>query len=339
MSTIALERSEYPRERRLALIETLLERVNRSPGVAAAVAVANIPAANNAPLRPVNVRRDDGRISQVQLNLISPGLFKTLGMPLLSGRDFSAADNGAPDSVGIVNETLARSFFAGRNPVGEYLQIDQGPLVQIVGLARDSEFASGDDPVKPYLYRPIAVNPVATPTFLMKAAGDPAPIVTRVRRELAEIDPDLVAYNVMALDDRLMLGSTVSRSAAMASGGLGILALALGTVGVYGTIALLVRQRRQEIAVRLALGASSGQVRSLFARQGMTWALKGTAVGVALAGLASLALTRAVRGVLPGDPVAFIGVSLALLGVAYIACAIPARRASRIGPMTALRED
>ena len=173
----------------------------------------------------------------------------------------------------------------------------------------------------------------------MKAAGDPAAIVTLVRRELAEIDPDLVAYNVMALDDRLMLGSTVSRAAAVASGGLGILALALGTVGVYGTIALLVRQRRQEIAVRLALGASSAQVRSLFARQGMSWALKGTVVGVALAGLASLALTRAVRGVVPGDPVAFVGVSLALLGVAYIACAVPARRASRIGPMTALRED
>ena len=185
----------------------------------------------------------------------------------------------------------------------------------------------------------MAVNPAATPTFLLKAESDPAAIVTVVRRELAELDPDLVAYNVMTLDDRLTLGSAVSRSAAMASGGLGILALALGTVGVYGTIALLVRQRRQEIAVRLALGASSSQVRSLFARQGMVWALKGTVVGVGLAGLASLALSRAVRGVVPGDPVAFIGVSLVLLGVAYVACAVPARRASRIGPMTALREE
>jgi predicted permease len=339
MSTIALDRSEYPRERRLALIETLLERVEKSPGVASAVVVANIPAANNAPLRPLNVRGDDGRISQVQLNLISRGLFETLGVPVLAGRDFASADDRAPESIGIVNETLARAFFPGRSPVGEYLQIDQGPLVQIVGLARDSEYAPGGEPVKPFLYRPIAVNPAATPTFLMKAAGDPAAIATLVRRELAGIDPDLVAYNVMALDDRLMLGSTVSRTAAMASGGLGILALALGTVGVYGTIALLVRQRRQEIAVRLALGASSGQVRSLFARQGMAWALKGTAVGLGLAGLASLALSRAVRGVVPGDPVAFVGVSLALLAVAYAACAVPARRASRIGPMTALRED
>lgn len=285
MSTIALERSEYPRERRLALIETLLERVWKSPGVAVAAVVANIPAANNAPMRPLNVRGGDGRFSQVQLNLISPGLFETLGVPLLAGRDFAFADDRAPESMGIVNETLARTFFAGRSPVGEYLQIDQGPLIQIVGLARDSEYVPGGEPVKPFLYRPIAVNPVPTPTFLMKAAGDPSAIVTLVRRELAELDPDLVAYNVMAL------------------------------------------------------GASSAQVGSLFARQGMLWALKGTAVGVGLAGPASLALSRVVRGVVPGDPLAFIGVSLTLLGVAYLACAVPARRASRIGPMTALRED
>ena len=338
MTTIGLAGSDYSRERRLALLETLLERVEKSPGVSAAAVVANVHGANNAPLKPLNVRVDDGLASQVQVNLVSPGLFETLSVPLLAGRDLSAANSSAPESVGVVNETLARTLFPGRNPVGEYLRVDE-KLVRIVGLVRDSEYAPGDESVKPFLYRPIAVNPVTTPTFLMKASNDPAAIVAVVRRELAGLDPDLVAYNVMALDDRLMLGSAVSQSAAMASGGLGILALGLGTVGVYGTIALLVRQRRREIGVRLALGASSGQVRSLFARQGMVWAIRGTVVGVGLGGLASLALSRMVRGVVPGDPVAFIGVSLALLGVAYIACAVPARRASRIGPMTALREE
>jgi ABC-type antimicrobial peptide transport system permease subunit len=179
--------------------------------------------------------------------------------------------------------------------------------------------------------------PSATPTFLFKSTGDSRSVLSLVRAGLLEIDPDLVAYNVMPMDDRLNLATVVNRAAATVSGGLGLLALALGAIGIYGTMSFLVQQRQREIGIRIALGASRAAVVSQISKLGLRWAASGLAIGLVLAGIASLGLSRVLRGVTPGDPLAFATTALMLIGVAYLACRIPARRASRVDPIVALR--
>jgi predicted permease len=338
MSTVALVGDEYTPDRRLGLIQRLLDRLERSAGVSAAAVVASVPVVNNAPPPPA-IMRSEGVTRQVQVNLTSHGLFRTLAIPLLAGRDFSAGDDVAPAAVGIVNESLARAFWPGQSPVGKQLQDNTGAAVQVIGLVRDSEYGTSDDARQPFLYRPLAMAPSATPTFLFKSTGDPRTVLTLVRAALLELDPDLAAYNVMPMDDRLNLGVVLNRAAATVSGGLGLLALALGAIGIYGTMSFLVQQRQREIGIRIALGASRGDVVGQISNMGLRWAGSGLAIGLVLAGIASLGLSRVLRGVTPGDPLAFAITGLLLIGVAYLACQIPARRASRVDPIVALRVD
>jgi len=336
MSTVALVGDEYTPERRLTLVQRLLARLETSSGVSAAAVVASVPAVNNAPLPPAMLR-SEGVTRQVQVNLTSHGLFQTLAIPLVAGRDFSASDDAASSGVAIVNESLSRAFWPGQNPVGKQLLDEKGATIQVIGLVRDSEYAAADDPRQPFVYRPLALAPSATPTFLFKSTGDSRSVLSLVRAGLLEIDPDLVAYNVMPMDDRLNLATVVNRAAATVSGGLGLLALALGAIGIYGTMSFLVQQRQREIGIRIALGASRAAVVSQISKLGLRWAASGLAIGLVLAGIASLGLSRVLRGVTPGDPLAFAITALMLIGVAYLACQIPARRASRVDPIVALR--
>lgn len=338
MTTTLIDGDVYRPERRLQLVETLLERIEQAPGVAAAAMIENVPLANNAPIRPVRLRSGE-RNALVYQNRASRGLFNTLGITLLAGRDFAVSDNTAPASVGIVNETLARTLWPGESALGKYLLGDEGTLIEVIGLVRDSKYDSIDESAKPFLYRPAALAVSTTPTFLLKPAGDPGSIVTLVRDRLTALDPDLVAYNVMTLDDRLTLGLMVNRAAAAASGGLGLLALALGAIGIYGTMSFLVQQRRREIGIRLALGATRASVMRLVTRQGLIWSLAGMAAGIGLGGVAAFGLSRVVRGVQVFDAPAFLMITVALTATVYLACYAPARRASRVDPIATLRDE
>jgi putative ABC transport system permease protein len=337
MTTVALPRDGTPLSR-VTFLETLLERVEHAPGVAAATIVENIPLANNSPIASA-LFRADGRQAQVSLNRVSRGLFDTLEIALLAGRDFTGGDNSSAAAVGIVNETLARTFWREESPIGKFLKDKSGALVEIVGLARDSKYDALEEPSKPFLYRPLAQAPTVTPTFLIKAIGDRSTVIDLVRTRLAELDSTLAAFNVMALDDRLALGLVMNRAAATVSGSLGLLALLLGSVGIYGTMSYLARQRQREIGIRLALGASYSQVIRLITSQGMVWVGGGLAVGLALGLIAALGLSRVVRGVSPTDPLAFVVTPLVLAAAGYLACHLPARRASRLDPLVALRDE
>ena len=338
MTTMSIDGEGYGPDRRTRLVEAVLERLERAPGVGAAAVVENVPLANNAPIRPFRLRSGE-RTALVYQNRASRGLFNTLGITLLAGRDFAASDNAAPASVGIVNETLARTFWPGQSAIGKYLQGDGGTLIEVVGLARDSKYDSLEEPAKPFLYRPVAVAPSNQPTFLVTPAGDPSRILTLVRDAITALDPDLVAYNVMLLDDRLTLGMVINRAAAAVSGSLGFLALVLGAIGIYGTMSFLVQQRRREIGIRLALGASRTAVMTLVARQGLIWSVSGICAGLGLGALAAFGLSRVVRGVEVADVPAFLVVMAGLIATAYLACHVPARRASRLDPIATLRDE
>jgi hypothetical protein len=306
--------------------------------VAAATIVENIPLTNNAPITPVEFRGGE-QTARVWVNHVSRGLFRTLSIPLLLGRDFNAADDGSAASVGIVNETLASRFWPGQNPIGQHLVDGTGSLIEVVGLARDSKYESIDEQPKAFLYRPIASLPGMTPTFLLKANGDPVSVLPLVSTRLSELDPELVTYNVMPLDERLTLGNVLNRAAAIVSGSLGLLALALGSIGIYGTMSFLVQQRRREIGIRVALGASRSSVMALITKRGMSWVAGGLAFGLLLGEVAALGLSRVVRNVSLVDVIAFGLTAIGLAGAAYVACLVPARRASRVDPLEALREE
>jgi putative ABC transport system permease protein len=337
MATVPLSGDAYTPQRRQAVFNTLLERFEHAPGVSAAAMVDSIPLANNTVLPQVTLR-SGSRTVQASANAVSRGLFQTLGIALLAGRDFATSDDTRTDSVAVVNETLARALWPGESPVGKHVE-QGGRSIEIVGMVRDSKYVSLDESPRPFIYHPVAALAIASPTFLMKSAGDTAALLAYVRARLADIDPDLVAYNLMTLDERLTLGLIVNRAAATLSGGLGLLALALGSFGLYGTMSFLVALRRKEIGVRLALGASRGSVMTLVAKQGMTWVGAGMLLGLGAAWIAALALNRFLAGVSASDPLAFAAAPLALAAAAYLACHVPARRAARLDPLETLREE
>jgi len=346
MATVRFPKSDYTDREGLAFCEKLVEHTEGSPGIVSVNVVDNVPLTSNSPLSPTDMHaenagapsdRENGA-RRVYTNRVSGGHFRTLGIPLLEGRDFTALDDVGSPAVGIVNETLARRFWPGESPIGKRLGAAAGPWIEVVGLGRDSKYESIQEVPKALLYRPLAQQPVATVTFLIKTEGDPRAATSVVRARVAELDPNLPVYNLNTLEERIGLNLFPNRALALVSSILGLFALALGTMGIYGLMSYLVEQRRREIGVRLALGASSSRVVNLITRQGMTWTVTGVVLGLTLA----LVFIRFLQGRLYGlsatDPIAIGGVLALLIATAYAACALPAKRASRTAPLAVLRE-
>jgi predicted permease len=329
--------SDVTVEQRAEFLERLLTLLEDAPGVRAVTVVDNIPVANNAPLSSEDLRVD-GRQQRVYMSGVSRGLFETLQIPLVAGREFSRLDDTSARPVAVVNQTLARLISPTGSPVGKQLERTDGTLIEVVGVAADSQYSAQRDPI-PFLYRPIAQRPPAAPTYMMRVDGDVAAVLAAFRVRVAEIDPDLVPYNLTTFNERLGLSLVVNRAAATLSGSLGALVLVLGSIGIFGTMALLVQQRRRELGVRSALGASPPQLLAMVVRQGLWWTAPGLALGLAGGLAATFGLSRFLRGVAVADPLALVTTPLLLGTTAALACLIPGRRASRVDPLTALRQE
>jgi len=340
MSTLSLNGRTYDSARRAVVVGQLLDDLEKGAGIQAVAVVQNVPIANNNPTPPEDAQAE-GRTERVYRNRVSPGLFKTLSIPVLSGRDFEPQDTRQTAPVGIVNESLARRFWPGQNAIGRQLQDGDRALITVVGLVRDTKSGAAQDESLALLYRPIAQS-AAFPwnvTFLMKTAWPPPTVFSLVRTRVAALDPDVAPFNLMTLDERLGLGRIVNGASAIVSGALGLLALVLGAMGIFGTMSFLVQQRRREIGIRIALGATPWTVTQLITSQGMQWTATGLVLGL-VGGLAgALALRRILYGVVAGDPLAFVITPIVLGSVAYLACFVPARRASRLDPLVTLREE
>src|SRR5262245_51037963 len=315
MTTIGLE-GGYDTQRRAAFLQGIIARLESTPGIASVTAVDSVPLTNNRPITPIEMR-DRDHVDQVYTNLVRPALFRTLGIQLVAGRDFTAADNTSTSAVGIANETLARRFWPGENAIGKRLQTADGHTIDVVGVARDAKYESATEPPRAFLYRPMTQGDVVSPTLLIKATGDASGLFVLIRARIAELDRDVVPFNLMALNDRLGLGLIVNRTVATVAGGMGLLAMLLSVMGIYGTMAFLGQQRRREIGVRLALGSSRRDVISLITRHGMTWAAIGLAIGLA-GGLGATVLLRSrFTGVSVSDPIAFLVTPCVLAAAAY----------------------
>jgi putative ABC transport system permease protein len=274
-------------------------------------------------------------------NAIGPNFFRTLGVPILSGREFTDQDREGAPRVAIVNETLVRNLFANGNPIGQKLRVltRQPSTWEIIGVVKDSKYRSlGEDPTA-YIFLPYLQNPQPAMALHVQTSGDPKDLAAAIRREVQTLDPNLPAFNVMSLTDNIDISLFPARFGAVLLGGFGFLALLIASIGIYGVMSYGVSERTKEMGIRMALGARGGDVLRLVISQGMWLAVIGVVVGSGL----SLVSTRVVKSYLydvsPTDLLTFVGISLLLIGVALLACYIPARRATKVDPLVALRNE
>jgi len=278
----------------------------------------------------------------VPIVMTSPEYFTALGVPLLQGRGFNATDKKGSPLVVIINQTLAERYFPGESPIGKRFKIGgaerpRNPWMEIVGVAGDVKYSGLDARPEPAYYTPLAQSAWTAAYLVVRAQLNPTSLAPAIREQIWELDKDIPIANLATMDQLLEESVAQPRFRTLLLGIFAALALVLASVGIYGVISYSVTQRRHEIGIRMALGAQSRDVITLVVRQGMAMALIGVAIGLA----ASLALTRLMESLLfevsTTDQATFVSVATLLLAVAALACWIPARRASRVDPMSALR--
>jgi len=272
---------------------------------------------------------------------VSPDYFRTMGIPLLQGRIFSAHDNLDNPRVVIIDETFARHFFPNQDPVGKHLQIPDSTrpereIVGVVGPVLDTGF---DQQPRPTIYFPFLQSPDQTMSLVVRTNLPPSSILPAIKNAIWSVDKDQPIFNVRPMDEIISGITSAQRVAFLTLDVFAFLALALAAIGIYGVTSYAVGQRTHEIGIRMAIGALPGEVMRLVVVQGMKLAFAGVLIGL----LAALGLTRLMSSLLFGvratDPLTFAGVALLIFAVALVACYIPARRAMRVDPMVALRHE
>ncbi len=348
---ITLPRASYDQVRAADFVSTLTERVGAIPGVASASAMAWTPivaSGGNWSLVPERARSEQVSDSPVAApQQVTPGFFETLGIPLLHGRTFTAADRAGAEPVAVVNEAMARQVWGTSDAVGMRFKMpgDAFPLVTVVGVVADTRTDGLTEPPPPTMYWPHQQTRMSTyftslgMTLLVQVRDAGAPPIAAIRAALRELDPNVPLSEVRMMHDVVESTIATQRFTTMLLGLLAAVALTLAAIGIYGIIAYGVAQRRVEFGIRMALGAGSARVVRLVLREGLAVAAVGLVMGVA----GSLALDRTLRslleGIAPMDVGTVVAVSAILLAVALVAAGLPARVASRADPMRALRGE
>jgi len=340
---VNLGREGYTPERGQLFYEQAAERLKGLPGVKAATVAQNAPLAGGL-LRSVFPEGLDTTTRDrilVQVNSIGADYFATLGIPLARGRDFTRADaDGAPRVV-VINETMANQFWPGEDAIGKRFKFfgDQ-EFTTVIGIAKNSKYNGvAEDPI-PFIYQPIKQNYAPTAVLHVRAEGNAAGLAPAVRREVREIDPTLSVFNVRTLEEQVSQSLAPLRINVIMLGAFGILALLLASIGLYGVASYAVTQRTREIGVRMALGARRSSVLGLVLGRGIIVVAIGVAIGLtAAAALAPRVPANLLPNVNARDPMTFATTAILLVAVALIANYIPARRATRIDPLIALKGE
>ena len=343
---IDLPYTRYSGVHQTRFFQQAVVRLNRLPGVRSASAVLPLPLDGDEIDTSFDIEgRPVASADQPRTNYswTEPGYFRTLGIPLLRGRDFTEREDLKATPVVIINETLARSFFPHRDPIG--LRIKPGisngykesPMREIVGVVGDVKLNGLTAQAGPQVYVPLAQSPLGSMIVVVRTEVDPLSVAPTVRREVAAMDKDLPIYGVRTLDQYFAQSVAQSRFDSLLVGVFAALALALAAVGLYGVVSYSATQRTHEIGVRMALGAQKGDVIELVVGQGFKLSLIGVGIGITGALMLTRFLSSLLYGVRPTDPLTFIAVSMILTSVALMASYIPARRATKVDPMVALR--
>jgi predicted permease len=345
VAALDLGRQSYKQPQAELFYAQLTERVRALPGVEAASLAEMLPLGGGSLGTVIQLEGQpaDAPGVNVDFNNVAPDYLRTMEIPLKLGRDFSARDTAAAPGVVIVNETLARKLWPNESPIGKRFIMPKGmterATVEVVGVAADTKYRTLFERPRLYMYVPYAQNFSAAMRLHVRASGDPETLRAAVAHEVQTLDRNLPLSGVKTLREQLNSSLTQQRVAATLVAVFGLLALALAAVGLYGLLAYTVSQRTHEIGVRLALGAQTGDVLRLVLRDGLRLALLGIAVGLLIAAGVTRLLASLLYGVSALDPLTYGGVALALIVVALIASYVPARRATKVDPMVALRYE
>lgn len=344
---LVLPSSKYSDDpKRAAFYRELMQRVENLPGVESTAIVNHLPLGGSNSSTGFLIEGEPepvpGEVPDGRYRVCSPHYFETMGIRVLAGRPFTPQDNAGSPPVVIVNETLARKFWPGRNPLGQRMRsngpLERNPWMEVVGVVEDVRHEL-NLPVTPDFYLPHEQDSWNSMVVTARSRVDPMSLVEPIRQQVWSIDKDQPVFDIRSmqqvLSQSVFLHSFASALLAVFAG----IALILAAVGIYGVMAYAVTQRTHEIGVRMALGAQSGDVLRMVVRNGMTLAMIGLAVGLA----GAWALTRFMQSLLVGvsstDALTLTLVSVGLLLVALLACYVPARRAMRVNPLEALRYE
>jgi predicted permease len=338
---ISLPDSRYPGDRKLAAFEQIEQRVRSIPGVRSVGATNLLPLGGRDSRRGVVVEGYEpppDSPTRAHPRAVTPDYFKTMNAQVTAGRSFTPADRADSPLVVIVNETMARRYWPNTSPVGKRMLLaGTNDWREVVGVVRDIRHWGLDRTVNPELYLPLPQYLPFSVTYVISTEGAPASLAGAVREQLRAVDPDLPLSNIRTMDEVAARSVAARRAAMLMLGVFGVLALVLAAAGIYGVMAHLVALRTSEIGVRMTMGARPRDVMRLVLKEGLVQAAVGLAIGLGGGVLLMRTFRTMLYEVSPADPTTLVVVVAVLFSTALLACLVPARRAMRVDPVTALR--
>ncbi|MBA3806531.1 MAG: ABC transporter permease [Acidobacteria bacterium] len=334
----------YKKEQGQLFYQQLLERAQSTLGVQSASLASEVPLGLGGSRRGIAIEgheRQPGEDMEFHYTVAGPNYFRAMGIPLVRGRDFSPEDRAGAPGVAIVNETMGRRFWPGQDPLGKRVSVNgsEGPYLEIVGVVKDGKYVTlGEEPL-PFFSIPFLQNYESSMTLLVRGTGDPKALIPILRGEVQALDKSVPVTGVKTMTEQVSLSLLPARIASTLLSIFGLLALLLAAVGIYGVISYAVSQRTREIGIRMALGARTSDVLKLVVGQGLMLALIGVSVGLVTAFALTRFLASLLYGISATDLLTFTVVPVLWLVVALIASYVPARRATKVDPMVALRYE
>jgi predicted permease len=342
--------------------DDLLGRLRASDGIESASLARMLPLGGSAMIVSTFIEggtTPPDEAHHLDVTMVAPGYFSTLRIPILRGRDFTASDRIGSTPVVIINEEMAKRFWPGQDPIGKRVSNEGpgGPWMEVIGVARSGRYESIAEDPRPFLYQPLGQMPSTEAFLVVRSTTGGASSMATVRRHIKQIDPDMPVTGGAPLEHYTGLSLSMQRFAAGIAGTFGLLGLVLAAIGIYGLVAYAVAQRTHELGIRAALGATRRDLLAMVLRRGMRPVFVG--IGLGLIGLlvigalmlglrssgheiaeqATDLMSTLLLGFSPVDPVTYVLVTLTLIAVALLATLIPARRATKVDPMTALRYE
>jgi putative ABC transport system permease protein len=330
---------------RAAVVERMLQSIRAVPQVVSAASIHLLPLSGT--MSGSSIYRLDrpepapGSMPSAGFSVISDGYFRTMGIPLIAGREFDTRDRAGAPLVAVLNQAAARMLYPGEDPIGKQIAVfwNGPPEARIVGVARDTHFQGMHVDSGPFVFLPNAQRPNLFNALVIRTAAEPSLVIAAVREAIRNADPDQGVLETATMDQRVADSMARPRMQTVLLGGFGVLALALACIGIYGVLAYAVSQRIREMGLRIALGAAPARILREILSSGLRFAVLGLVIGTA----AAVGLTRFLETLLyavrPTDPEVLAGAIVVLLAVSASACLVPARRAARVDPMTVLRQE
>ena len=337
----------YTSDKALRFNEQLLRQASSLPGVKSASLASSVPflSGNSWDISIDGYTAPGGeKFVDTATNQVAPRYFATMQIPLLRGREFTQQDSATAPLVVIVNETLARRYIVGDGDldkaIGHNIRLRDQNKITVVGVVRDSIYGRIGEPTPPVFYMTYAQMGRPSATLHVRTQGDPAALTPQIREQLRQLDPEIAPMSVLTLESAVWSqGLFIPRISAILGGAFGVIALTLAVIGLYGVVAFMVGRRTQEIGVRMALGAEKGAILRMVLANGISLAAVGLALGTVGAFVLTPVMGDVLVGVNPRDPVVFVGIVIVLVTATLGASWIPARRATQVDPMEALRYE